>query len=67
MSDIKSFLESRTVWAAIVGFLAVIANAFGLNLGFENAEAVDAIMKVVEGVSFMAAIFFRIKATAKIG
>lgn len=67
MDDIKGFIASRTVWAAVIGFAAVVANAFGVNLGIENGEAVDAIMKVVEGVSFIAAIFFRIKATAKIG
>lgn len=67
MTDIKSFIASRTVWAAVVGFAAVVANAFGLNLGIEDGQVVDAIMKVVEGVSFIAAIFFRIKATAQIG
>lgn len=66
MTDIKSMLSSRTVWSGIVGFLAVMAGAFGVNFGVENTEIVDAVVKVVEGVSFIAAIVFRVLATEKI-
>lgn len=66
MTDIKGMLASRTVWSGIIGFLAVLAGAFGVNFGVENEAVVAAVIKVVEGLSFLAAIFFRVVATARI-
>lgn len=66
MNDIKSMLRSRTVWAAVIGFATVLADAIGFNPGFEQGEAVDAVMKLVEALSFLSAIVFRVKATARI-
>lgn len=66
MNEIKTMLQSRTVWAAIIGFFAVIADALGVNVGAEQGEIIDAVMKLVEAVSFMAAMVFRIRATARI-
>jgi uncharacterized membrane protein (DUF441 family) len=66
MNDIKTMLQSRTVWAAIIGFLVVIADATGLDLGAEQGEIINAVMKAVEAVSFIAAMVFRIHATARI-
>lgn len=66
MNDIKTMLQSRTVWAAIIGFLAVIADAFGFDFGVQQGEIVDAAMKLVEALAFIAAMVFRIRATARI-
>lgn len=66
MNDIKTMAQSRTVWAAIIGFLAVIADVLGFNFGAEQGEIIDAVMKLVEAVSFLAALVFRIRATARI-
>lgn len=66
MNDIKTMAQSRTVWAAIIGFLIVIADALGLDFGAEQGEIIDAVMKLVEAVSFLAALVFRIRATARI-
>jgi len=66
MGDFKSMLQSRTVWAGIVGFIAVLLDAFGVGFGFDQQAAVDAVMKTVEGMTFLAAILFRVKATKRI-
>lgn len=66
MTAIKGMLSSRTVWAGIVGFLAVAADFFGIDVGADQTAIVDAVIKIVEGASFIAAIFFRVVATARI-
>jgi len=66
MLDFKNMFASRAVWAGIIGFVAVVFDALGWSLGFEQEAAVDAVLKVVEGISFFAAIIFRIFAKKRI-
>lgn len=64
----KSFLESRTVWANLIGLAALLANAWGLNTGgIDQAALVDAVLKAVSAASFIASTVFRVKATRLIG
>ncbi len=67
MSEFKDLLASRTVWSALVGLLATLLNAFGAGtLIPDQAALVDAILQIVTGASFVAAIFFRKVADKKI-
>ena len=68
MTDFKGMFSSRAVWAGIVGFVAVAFDMFGVSLGidFNEDQAVDAILKLVEAISFLASIVFRVIATKRI-
>ncbi|HEX2136968.1 MAG TPA: hypothetical protein VHG30_13870 [Microvirga sp.] len=67
MLDKKSILASRTVWANLVGLVAL---ALGL-LGFETRELdqaalVESILQIVAAASFVLSTFFRILATRQL-
>lgn len=63
----KSILQSRTVWANVIGFAALAANLLGFNTGIVDQGAlVDALLNMVTGLSFVASTLFRIKATRQI-
>jgi hypothetical protein len=67
MSDWKTFFESRTVWANLVGLAALILSSFGLGTAlFDQDKAVDALLQLVAGFSFLASTVFRVAATRKI-
>ena len=67
MTEWKSFLESRTVWANLVGLLALVLSGLGFKTGDINTEYfVDAVLQVVAGISFLASTVFRVTATRKI-
>jgi len=66
MDKYKNALKSRTVWSSIVGFAFVAMDLIGVNLGFGETAAVDAIMKMVEGACFLMAGWFRYAATQKL-
>lgn len=60
----KSMLESRTVWANLIGLAAFAADAFGVNVGaVDQSQLVDAVLKMVTGISFVASTLFRVRAT----
>lgn len=60
----KTFLESRTVWANLIGLGALIANAWGVNVGaIDQSALVDAVLKAISATGFIASTFFRVKAT----
>lgn len=64
----KSVLESRTVWANVIGFIALVASVFGLDTsGVDQAGLVDAILKTLAAGGFIASTIFRILATRQIG
>jgi hypothetical protein len=57
MMDIKSWLQSRTIWAALI-ILAPIATKF---LGFDVSATLNDILTIA-GIAGV--IYFRIKATS---
>lgn len=60
----KPWYKSKTIWGSIVAVLALIAGAFGYNVGPEaQAEIVTGLIGVVGGVF---AIYGRIKAVDKV-
>ena len=67
MLDTKSILASRTVWANLVGLVAL---ALGL-LGFDTRELdqaalVESILQIIAAASFVLSTFFRILATRQL-
>jgi lysozyme family protein len=59
----KHPLQSRTVWANLVGLVALALPAFGVNAAtLEVAPVVDSIMQVIVGASFLASTGFRLAA-----
>jgi hypothetical protein len=67
MTDVKSLIQSRTVWANLIGFLALVLAGTGFPGAEAEAEPVtDAIMQVIAGASFLASTFFRVIATRRL-
>ncbi|MGL4241777.1 MAG: hypothetical protein ACRCTI_11750 [Beijerinckiaceae bacterium] len=67
MTDVKSFLQSRTVWANIVGLVALIAAARGVDFGADDANRLaEACLQIVTAASFVASTLFRVVATRRI-
>lgn len=63
----KSFLESRTVWSNFIGLAALSASILGFNLaGIDQSALVDAALKAVAGLSFVASTLFRVAATKRL-
>ena len=65
MNETKSAWQSRTVVAAMIGFIAVLFDLFGAPLG-DQAELTDAVMKIIEGVAFLTALWGRLIAKARL-
>jgi lysozyme family protein len=64
----KSMLASRTIWANLVGFAAIVLSAFGIETGSVDQTAlVDAILAMIAAGSFIASTLFRVLATRKLG
>ncbi len=67
MSDWKHFLASRTVWANLVGFAALVASSRGIDVTQADQEgSIDALLQVVAGVSFLASTAFRMMARTRL-
>jgi hypothetical protein len=67
MTDAKTFLQSRTVWANIVGLVALAAAARGVEFGQEEANRLaEACLQIVTAASFVASTVFRVVATRRI-
>jgi hypothetical protein len=64
----KSILMSRTVWANLIGLLAVGAQLLGVDIGPEEVNRlVEACLQIVTAGSFLASTVFRVVATARLG
>ena len=68
MTDVKSILASRTVWANIVGLASVGLSLFGIDLGDADANRlVEAATQIVTALSFIGSTVFRIAANQRLG
>jgi hypothetical protein len=59
MKDVKSWLQSRTIWAVLVTLSPILTQVLGFNM---DATLADILTVVGAG----AAIYFRITATKKL-
>lgn len=67
MTDTKTLLASRTVWANIVGLGSLALGAFGIQTGaLDQGGLADALSQIAAGVSFLASTYFRLQATKQI-
>ena len=67
MIDTKAILASRTVWANLIGFAALILGLLGFDASALDTGAVaDAVVQLIAAASFIASTVFRILATKQI-
>jgi len=67
MLDTKTLLASRTVWANLIGLIALVLGLLGFDaspLGSGDFE--EAVVQLVAAASFVASTVFRILATKQI-
>jgi hypothetical protein len=59
MKDVKSWLQSRTIWAVLVTLSPILTQVLGFDMGATLAD-------ILTVVGAGAAIYFRITATKKL-
>ena len=67
MSGTKGFLKSRTVWASLVGIAFAMLDAFNVDPGVSEGEALEMVWKAGEVAAFAVAIWGRVVANKTIG
>jgi hypothetical protein len=67
MTDAKSILASRTVWANLIGLGAIALALFGFDTSsLDTGALAEAAAQVVAAASFIASTAFRIAATRQL-
>ncbi|MBF9232073.1 hypothetical protein [Microvirga alba] len=67
MIDTKTILASRTVWANIIGLVALLLSVLGFDATDLGTSALtEAVVQLVAAASFIASTIFRILATKQI-
>lgn len=67
MMDTKTIFTSRTVWANLIGFAALLLGLFGFDAsGLNSGEFQQALSQFIAAGSFIASTVFRILATKQI-
>ncbi len=67
MTDTKSILSSKTLWANLIGLAAVLMPLFGLDIsGVDGAGLSQAMSQAVAAMSFVASSVFRVMASKRI-
>ena len=67
MLDIKSIFLSRTVWANLVGLVALALGFLGFDTReLDEAAVVESILQIVAAGSFVLSTVFRIVATRRL-
>jgi hypothetical protein len=67
MTGTKSLLQSRTVWASLVGIAFAMLDAFNVDPGVSEEQVMQMVWKAGEVVAFTVAIWGRIVANKAIG
>jgi hypothetical protein len=67
MNGTKNVLQSRTVWASLVGIAFAMLDAFNLDLGVNQQQVLETVWKTGEVAAFATAIWGRIVADKMIG
>lgn len=67
MFDTKTILASRTIWANLIGFAALVLGLFGFDTSALSTGAFEeALVQLIAAGSFVASTVFRIVATKQI-
>ena len=68
MDDWKSWLASRTVWSAILALVGIGMGLFGYTISAQDqAEMLNTLSPIITTIGTIATIYYRVKATKKIG
>jgi hypothetical protein len=68
MDSTKGALQSRTVWANLIGLASLGLGLVGVKTGSLDVNGLaDAATQAVAGISFIASTVFRMSATKQIG
>ena len=69
MKQWKSYLSSRTIWANLIGFAALLLDMFGFNgiSAEDQSQLLNHFLKLVEASSFIAGVVFRAVARDRLG
>lgn len=67
MNDVKPILQSRTVWANLVGIGCLVASVVGVETRLIDQGALtEALLQVATGASFLASTVFRVGASKRL-
>lgn len=67
MDRSKPLIASKTLWANLVGFAAVLSSLLGVQIGAEDAGGLaEALAQIVAAASFVASTVFRVVATSRL-
>jgi hypothetical protein len=67
MLDTKTLLASRTVWANLIGLIALVLGVLGFDASpLDSGDFEEAVVQLVAAASFVASTVFRILATKQI-
>ena len=67
MTDTKSILASRTVWANAIGLASIILGLLGFNAADVDTNGLaDAAVQIVAAASFIDSTVFRVVATKQL-
>jgi lysozyme family protein len=67
MEFTKTIFESRTIWANLVGVLALMLSWLGFDTSFVDKNVItDHLFQIIAGMSFLASTFFRVIASKKL-
>ena len=61
MDQWKSYLQSRTIWANLIGLSALVLDILGFNgvSADDQAQLIDSLIKLVEVAGFVGGVIFR--------
>jgi lysozyme family protein len=67
MDQMKPILKSKTVWANLIGLIALVLSLFGFNTTLMDPNAIaEAVLQAVAAISFVLSTAFRVIATKRI-
>jgi hypothetical protein len=69
MEQWKSYFQSRTIWANLIGLAALMLDMLGLNgmSSEDQSQLVDALLNLVEAAAFVSGVIFRAIASDRLG
>ena len=68
MDDVKPLLTSKTVWANVIGLIAIVLSLFGFNTSLIDPQAIaESVLQAIAALSFVLSTAFRVVATKRIG
>ena len=68
MNDVKSFIESKTIWGAVIAVAPTVANLFGFSVTPADVAQVSSnVDAIVTGFGALMVVWGRVTATKAVG